>query len=77
MTYQDYLNNNIRDLMITSNKMVVEGTDKYPELTAIAKKLSESVARQINDLTKDVKSEMPYKAKYVLEEVIKLLEEKV
>jgi len=49
----------------------------YPELTSIAKEISKETCIQINTKVKDVESEMPYKAQYVLEELIKLLEEKV
>ena len=47
---------------------------KYPELDSIAKKIADDTARNINEATKGVKSEMPYKTQYVLEEAIKILE---
>jgi hypothetical protein len=50
---------------------------KYPELDEIATSIALITVSEINNQTKDVKSEMPYKAQYVLEEVIKKLEELV
>jgi hypothetical protein len=50
---------------------------KYPELDDIAKGLAYEVSMEINKRTAAVTSEMPYKAQYVLEELIKLLQQKV
>ena len=50
---------------------------KYPELDDIAKGLGYAVSTEINKHTSAVTSKMPYKAQYVLEELIKLLQEKV
>jgi len=50
---------------------------KYPELDELVPAIVCSVAIQCNEKTKNIKSEMPYKAQYVLEEVIKKLEELV
>lgn len=50
---------------------------RFPELDKIAKKLSTDFLKVIYKETKDVESEMPYKSQYVLEEVIKYLEERV
>jgi hypothetical protein len=49
----------------------------YPELKEIAKKIALETCKQINDQTEGLNSKMPYKALYVLEEVIKILEAKV
>lgn len=49
----------------------------YPELDRIAKELARSVAIDINNKTHGVVSDMPYKAQYVLEKLIRLLQEKV
>lgn len=49
----------------------------YPELTKIAKDLSTRVAMEVNSLAEHVQSEMPYKARFILEELINFLEEKV
>jgi hypothetical protein len=47
---------------------------KYPELDEIAKEIACNTLAQCNAKTRDVKSEMPYRAQYVLEEIIKHLE---
>ena len=52
-------------------------TSKYPELYEISKDLACEVPTEINKRTAAVTSKMPYKAQYVLEELIKLLQEKV
>jgi hypothetical protein len=49
----------------------------YPELNAVAKEIAKDVAKQINAKVQRVKSETPYKAQYVLEELIKILQEAV
>lgn len=49
----------------------------YPELDKIAKEMAKSVAIDINKKTSGVVSDMPYKAQYVLEKLIRLLQEKV
>lgn len=46
----------------------------YPELKEIAKEIAKETCLAINARTKDVVSEMPYKAQFVLEKVIKILE---
>jgi hypothetical protein len=53
------------------------GTGKYPELEAIATKLADAFLAEIQVKTKNVKSEMTYKAQWVLEEVIKKLKKSV
>lgn len=50
---------------------------KYPELDKIADKIAYETLTTINSSVERVKSEMPYKAQYVLEEVIKMLKERV
>jgi hypothetical protein len=50
---------------------------KYPELDEIANEIACTVLAQCNTRTRNVKSEMPYKAQYVLEEIIQLLEKQV
>ena len=49
----------------------------YPELRVIVDKLADSVTKQINEAIKHVKSEMPYKSQWVLEELIKELQDRV
>lgn len=51
---------------------------KYPELDSLVMPIADMTTFMINRLTRDcVSKEMPYKAQYVLEEVIKVLEERV
>ena len=50
---------------------------KYPELDEISSDLAYEVPLEINKRTAAVTSAMPYKAQYVLEELIKLLQQKV
>jgi hypothetical protein len=50
---------------------------KYPELDEIATEIANTVLAQCNSKTKGVKSEMPYKAQYVLEMIIQKLEAQV
>lgn len=50
---------------------------KYPELHEIAETLADHICMKINDAAEGVESAMPYKAQYILEEVIKILEERV
>jgi hypothetical protein len=51
--------------------------EKYPKLDIIAEKLSRHIANMITIEVLDVESKMPYKAQYVLEELIKKLQNKV
>jgi hypothetical protein len=51
--------------------------DKYPELRKIADKIADDTAERINRDVKDVKSKMPYKAQWVLEEVVRDLENRI
>jgi hypothetical protein len=50
---------------------------RFPELDKIADGLVKDVSKLINEKVKDIKSEMPYKAQYVLEELIRKLEDLV
>ena len=58
-------------------KFAQEQEARYPELRTIAKEISRDTCIAINEKTKDVVSEMPYKAQFVLEEVIQILQSKV
>jgi hypothetical protein len=51
--------------------------EKYPELQKIADKISDETAEKINQEVRDVKSNMPYKAQWVLEEVVKDLTNRI
>lgn len=50
--------------------------DQYPELTKIAKQLADEFCSSINQRVSKIESDMPYKRHYVLEEVIRLLEQR-
>lgn len=50
---------------------------KYPSLDEIAKDIANTICRKINASVVGVESEMPYKAQYVLEETIKILQDRV
>ncbi len=50
---------------------------KYPELIKIAQDMWYDITKEINKRVKNVKSDMPYKAQYVLEELIKRLQKSV
>ena len=50
---------------------------EYPELDKVADEVSDMACVMINRLTRDIKSEMPYKGQYILERVIKILQERV
>jgi len=52
-------------------------SNEYPELRKIVDEMTKSVAKDINKKVKNVDSEMPYKAQWVLEELIKNLQELV
>lgn len=51
--------------------------EKYPELQKIADKIADETAEKINQEVRDVKSNMPYKAQWVLEEVVKDLTNRI
>lgn len=59
--------------------MMKEGgnVEKYPELRKIADRIAEKTAVMINTEIQKVSSKMPYKAQWVLEEVIRDLESRV
>ena len=50
---------------------------KYPELEKLAMKLAKDLGNEINRKTENLKSDMPYKAQYVLERIIEILEKAV
>ena len=50
---------------------------KYSALDALIPELYAEVAKRINELAEGIESAMPYKAQYILEELIKELQEAV
>ena len=63
----------VQHAAVAANPMAVA----YPELDGIARSVVNDVARSINRGVSATLSKMPYKAQYVLEKVIELLQEKV
>jgi len=55
-------------------KEYVDGQKQYPELDELARNIAQEIGRMINGSAFQIKSEMPYKSQYVLEEVIRHLE---
>lgn len=53
------------------------GLERYPEFTDAVKEISNTTIQAISQKAKTITSEMPYKAQFLLEEVIKNLEERV
>ncbi|MBM3201801.1 MAG: hypothetical protein FJZ56_05280 [Chlamydiae bacterium] len=76
-----------KDVMANGGNVVEKGgymakggsvdPNRYPELRKIADKIADDTAEKINKEVKDVKSEMPYKAQWVLEEVVRDLENRI
>lgn len=50
---------------------------RYPELAEVSMRLANEVCVKINAEARLVESAMPYKAQFILEEMIKILEERV
>jgi len=53
------------------------GTKRYPEFKPLVDKIVRQVAIAINSEANKIKSDMPYKAQFTLEEVIRELQERV
>lgn len=60
-----------------SKKVIFEQKEKYPELQKIVNKIVPQIVSMINTNIKNVNSKMPYKAQWVLEEIIKELQKRV
>ena len=50
---------------------------KYPELDEIVGKIADDACREINQRIKNIESEMPYRAQYVLEAVVRELQRRI
>jgi len=50
---------------------------KYPELYSISEEIAQQVLEEIGRRVPPIESKMPYKAQWVLEETIKILEASV
>lgn len=53
------------------------GLDRYPEFRSLVEKLTLETIVKINIKVQDIKSEMRYKAQFVLEELIRELQDRV
>lgn len=53
------------------------GLQRYPEFKPLVDKIVHEVLTQINAEARKIQSEMPYKAQFTLEEVIRELQERV
>ena len=54
-----------------------QASTKYPELQKVVDDVVDTTIKLINNSVKQVKSDMPYKAQWVLEEVAKALKARV
>jgi GH25 family lysozyme M1 (1,4-beta-N-acetylmuramidase) len=54
-----------------------EGKKKYPELHALAEELARKFLKEIDERAGQVKSKMPYRAQYTLEEVVRIMEQQI
>lgn len=55
------------------NANVSQAIKKYPELSKLARELAHDLVKEINQKAPKIKSEMPYREQFVLEEIIELL----
>lgn len=55
----------------------LRGLAKYPEFKALVDQVVYDASSKINDLAPQIKSDMPYKTQFVLEEVIRELQTRV
>ena len=53
------------------------GLERYPEFKKVVGKLASQVCKEINKEAKNIESEMPYKAQFILEELIQNLQDRV
>lgn len=53
------------------------GLQRYPEFKPLVDKIVREVVTQINAEARKIQSEMPYKAQFTLEEIIKELQDRV
>ncbi len=55
----------------------LHGLERYPEFKKLVATMSANICKKINAESKKIKSEMPYKAQFLLEEIIKDLQDRV
>lgn len=63
--------------MSTAKNEILYGLDRYPEFRSLVEKLKLETIAKINIKVQDIKSDMPYKAQFVLEELIRELQDRV
>jgi hypothetical protein len=76
MKFENYTEEE-RDNGLDSKGKPISGADRYPELAYVARQISKDVIAKINTEADKVESKMPYKSQFILEELIKILEELV
>jgi hypothetical protein len=69
-TIEKYLKEEFRNDMENQKTVALK---KYPELMKLANRIAKDVAKEINKEAPKIKSEMPYRQQFVLEEVINIL----
>lgn len=52
-------------------------SEKYPELDKLATKIAKNIGDEINKEAIKIKSKMPYRERYVLEKIIRILEKAI
>lgn len=62
--------------MPVKNEILI-GLDRYTEFRSLVEKLTLETIVKINIKVQDIKSDMPYKAQFVLEELIRELQDRV
>lgn len=66
---------------LSADQIATTGEDhsasKYPELYEVAMRLANEVCEKINAEARAVESAMPYKAQFILEEMIEILQQRV
>jgi len=58
-------------------KKILLGLEQYPEFKKLVNELADDVCRKINTKALKIESKMPYKAQFTLEELIRVLEDRV
>jgi hypothetical protein len=64
-------------LFAWSKSTVKNGLERYPEFTKLVQQIANETCKKINWEAHKIESEMPYKAQFVLEEVIQELQKRV
>lgn len=67
----------LQEMITKSVNEQMSSMKRYPELEEAAHQIRVQTINMINEAADEIQSEMPYKAQYILEELIKQLEELV